>query len=231
MYDTVNIISHTTPYKTLQANGVLTCEDLIAYCARVSNPSNELNTATYDKLVKYLIKHKHWSPLEQVSITLEIICTRDIGRQILRHDFYPQEFSQRYADPLSVHFLGFEISEFRLEDPDNRQNSIEVDPSDPRVQEWIDDQVRVTDFVTEMYRKWREQGLAKEQARKIFPEGLTKSRMHLKATVRDWFFWCIVRLNKATQKEHRMVAEQAIEKLKEICPNIFSDSMLSEHAF
>ena len=190
--------------------------DLVAYCARVSNPSNQNNTATNEKLVKYLMKHKHWSPLEMVSACLEIETTRDIARQILRHrSFSFQEFSQRYADPTKD--LDFEVREARLQDPKNRQNSIKLDPEmDGHAVlqgEWKNKQQRVIDASVEAYNWAVSKGIAKEQARAVLPEGNMQSRMYMKGNVRSWIHYCELRCGNGTQKEHREVAFKCAEIL------------------
>ena len=178
-------------------------EDLIAYMARVSAPNNQNNKETAPKLVKYLIKHKHWSPLEMVNVCMEIETTRDIARQILRHrSFSFQEFSQRYAA-----VEGFELSEVRLQDTRNRQNSIEVGDSSLH-QWWFQAQKRVRDDAELVYNMALAKGVAKEQARKLLPEGLTMSRMYMNGTLRSWLHYVDIRCDAATQKEHREVAEQ-----------------------
>jgi len=178
-------------------------EDLIAYMARVSAPENQGNKETAPKLVKYLIKHKHWSPLEMVNVCMEIETTRDIARQILRHrSFSFQEFSQRYAVATD-----FELSEARLQDNKNRQNSLVTD--DTEIQNWWNAaQLRVQSDAELMYQSALKMGIAKEQARKLLPEGLTMSKMYMNGTLRSWLHYVDIRCDKATQKEHREVAEQ-----------------------
>jgi len=192
----------------------------IAYVARVSNPSNQNNDSTAEKLVKYLIDHKHWSPLEMVDATLEIETTRDIARQILRHrSFVFQEFSQRYADPTKD--LGFVTREARLQDLKNRQNSIDVDDEELQRQ-WIDYQEQLIESITDAYESAIENGIAKEQARVILPEGLTKSRMYMKGSLRSWFHYIQIRSGIETQKEHREVAIACANALEPIFPMIRS---------
>jgi len=192
----------------------------IAYVARVSNPSNQNNDSTAEKLVKYLIDHKHWSPLEMVDATLEIETTRDIARQILRHrSFVFQEFSQRYADPTKD--LGFVIREARLQDLKNRQNSIDVDDEELQRQ-WIDYQEQLIESITDAYESAIENGIAKEQARVILPEGLTKSRMYMKGSLRSWIHYIQIRSGIETQKEHREVAIACVNALEPIFPMIRS---------
>jgi thymidylate synthase (FAD) len=190
--------------------------DLIAYCARVSNPENQANTTTNEKLVKYLIKHKHWSPLEMVSVCLEIETTRDIGRQLLRHrSFSFQEYSQRYADPTKD--LSFEIREARLQDPKNRQNSIKTD--DGLLQHaWADLQQKVIDTALEAYNFAVDNGIAKEQARCVLPEGNTMSRLYVNGTLRSWIHYIQLRSDNGTQLEHMDLAKACAEVLSEIFP-------------
>mgnify|MGYP003633050149 FL=1 len=199
------LISHSqAPEKDL--DGGPSTLDLIAYCARVSNPENQANTTTNEKLVKYLIKHKHWSPLEMVSACIEIETTRDIARQILRHrSFSFQEFSQRYADPTQD--LDFEIRDARLQDPKNRQNSIELDPEmDGHAVlqgTWKNRQQRVIDEALMAYKWAIDNGIAKEQARAVLPEGNTMSRMYVNGTLRSWVHYIELRGANGTQHERR----------------------------
>ena len=198
--------------------------DLVAYCARVSNPSNQTNKETNEKLVKYLMKHKHWSPLEMVSVCLEIETTRDIARQILRHrSFSFQEFSQRYADPTKD--LEFEIREARLQDPKNRQNSIETD--DGLLQHaWADMQQKVIDTAVEAYDFAISKGIAKEQARAVLPEGNTKSRMYVNGTLRSWVHYIELRAANGTQLEHIEIAKEVAKVIAEIFPiNLQNESV------
>ena len=179
----------------------------VAMMARVSNPSNQHNTETSEKLVKYLIKHKHWSPFEMVSLTLEINTTRDIAHQIVRHrSFAFQEFSQRYADPAAMGYP-FEIRETRLQDEKNRQNSVETDDILLN-QHWIQQQKRVTDIANYAYKWAIENGIAKEQARTVLPEGLTKTRLYMAGTLRSWIHYIDVRSTPGTQKEHMDIARE-----------------------
>lgn len=179
----------------------------VAMMARVSNPSNQHNTETSEKLVKYLIKHKHWSPFEMVSLTLEINTTRDIAHQIVRHrSFAFQEFSQRYADPAAMGYP-FEIRETRLQDEKNRQNSVETDDVLLN-QHWIQQQKRVTDIANSAYNWAIENGIAKEQARTVLPEGLTKTRLYMAGTLRSWIHYIDVRSTPGTQKEHMDIARE-----------------------
>jgi len=190
-------------------------EDLIAYMARVSAPENQGNKETAPKLVKYLIKHKHWSPLEMVNVCMEIETTRDIARQILRHrSFSFQEFSQRYAVATD-----FELSEARLQDNKNRQNSLVTD--DAEIQNWWNAaQLRVQSDAELMYQSALKMGIAKEQARKLLPEGLTMSKMYMNGTLRSWLHYVDIRCDAATQKEHREVALKCRDELTKLFPNV-----------
>ena len=221
------IIAVTKPFISVNGNTItesmtngipMNVDEFIAYVARVSNPSNQNNTLTASKLLRYLAKHKHWSPFEMVNIVMEINTTRDIARQILRHrSFSFQEFSQRYADPTQD--LGFVTREARLQDLKNRQNSIETD--DKRLeQEWRDRQMTIRDTVQDIYSWAIDNGIAKEQARAVLPEGLTVSRMYMNGTLRSWIHYCQLRMGPETQKEHREVALDAWTKLCEQFPSI-----------
>lgn len=191
-------------------------EQLIAYMARVSNPSNQDNPETASKLLKYLMKHNHWSPFEMVNVCMEIVTTRDIARQILRHrSFSFQEFSQRYA--VADEFL---LSEARLQDPKNRQNSIQTDDDD--LQKYWDMQQRhALQAAQDAYESALRVGIAKEQARKVLPEGLTVSRMYMNGTLRSWIHYVDIRCDEGTQREHREVAQQCKHILKMQFPNVF----------
>lgn len=211
----VKIISHSqAPYDdSLHKASAL---DLVAYCARVSNPDNQNNTETSEKLVKYLMKHKHWSPLEMVSACLEIETTRDIARQILRHrSFSFQEFSQRYADPTVA--LAFEKREARLQDPKNRQNSIEVEDSGLDLM-WKQKQENVIREAFQAYTWAVENGIAKEQARAVLPEGNTVSRMYVNGTLRSWIHYIELRGANGTQKEHIEIAHAVADVIANIFP-------------
>ena len=199
----VNLVGLTKPSAYTECT---TANELVAWAARVSNPSNQNNTATAPKLVQYLIKNQHWSPLEMVHISMEIKTTRDIARQILRHrSFSFQEYSQRYADPTKD--LGFVKREARLQDAKNRQNSIEAE--DRLLQEhWNIRQARVISESQYAYEWAIENGIAKEQARAVLPEGITESTIIMAGSLRSWVHYCQLRMDKATQKEHRIVAEQ-----------------------
>jgi len=191
----------------------------IAMMARVSNPSNQYNTETSEKLVRYLIKHNHWSPFEMASITLEINTTRDIAHQIVRHrSFAFQEFSQRYADPAAMGYP-FELRECRMQDEANRQNSVETD--DSLLQEhWIAQQKCVIDAASTAYNWALANGIAKEQARTVLPEGLTKTRLYMSGTVRSWIHYIDVRTTPGTQKEHMDVARKCAYTINKFFPMI-----------
>ena len=195
---------------------VMNMQDLVAFCARVSNPSNQNNKETSEKLIRYLIKNQHWSPLEVVNVCLEIETTRDIARQMLRHrSFSFQEFSQRYA----VADLGFECKEARLQDKKNRQNSIQTDNVDLQ-NEWEAQQKRVADNAQEAYKWALENGIAKEQARAVLPEGMTLSRMYMNGTLRSWVHYISLRSGNGTQKEHRDIAIACAKAIEPIFPMI-----------
>lgn len=196
-------------------------QDLVAYCARVSNPNNQSNTETSDRLLRYLIKNKHWSPFEMVSACLEIETTRDIARQILRHrSFSFQEFSQRYADPTRE--LDFVHREARLQDSSNRQNSIRLDLKDPESRElnnlWVEKQQKVLRAARAAYEWAIVNGIAKEQARAVLPEGLTVSRLYIHGTIRSWIHYCELRADNGTQLEHQEIARACAEAISKIFP-------------
>ena len=212
----VNIVS----YSRAPSNATTRLE-LVAYCARVSNPSNQNNSATAEKLVKYLIKHKHWSPLEMVNVCLEIETTRDIARQLLRHrSFTFQEFSQRYADPTED--LAFVLRECRLQDNKNRQNSIDIDESDEYEgglsDRWNMIQEQVIEDAKRAYNWAINNGIAKEQARVVLPEGLTKSRLYVNGSLRSWIHYIDIRSGNGTQKEHMDLAKACAEIIYKIFP-------------
>ena len=197
--------------------GIDNLQDFVAYCARVSNPTNQMNSDTAEKLIKYLIKHKHWSPLEMVSATMEIETTRDIARQLLRHrSFSFQEFSQRYADPADMGET-FVLSEARLQDHKNRQNSIETDDAELQTQ-WNIKQQAVIQESEEAYEWAIENGIAKEQARKVLPEGLTLSRLYVNGTLRSWIHYIELRSANGTQKEHMELAKACGQAIAEVFP-------------
>ena len=213
----VEIISYSQPAQYFAEN----MTELIAFCARVSNPSNQNNKDTSEKLIKYLIKNKHWSPLEMVSLTLEIETTRDFARQMLRHrSFSFQEFSQRYADPTED--LDFVLREARLQDPANRQNSIEIEIKDEDdaflIHEWNRRQQDVIDLAKETYQWAVECGIAKEQARVVLPEGNTVSKLYMAGTLRSWIHYIQLRSENGTQKEHIDVAKACAKVISEVFP-------------
>ena len=212
----VKLVSYSKPSRGMYDEGLTDAQELIAFCARVSNPSNQFNMETADKLIRYLIKHKHWSPLEMVSACLEITTTRDIARQILRHrSFSFQEFSQRYADPTKD--LDFVLREARLQDHKNRQNSIETD--DVQLQAWWDAKQKfLIDYVKSTYAEAIEKGIAKEQARAILPEGNTVSRLYMNGTLRSWIHFIDLRSGNGTQKEHMEVARECAKVIAEAFP-------------
>ena len=212
----VRLISYSKPSREIYEEGLYDIQELIAFCARVSNPANQLNTATSDKLVKYLITHKHFSPLEMVSVCLEVETTRDIARQILRHrSFSFQEFSQRYADPTKD--LDFVLREARLQDTKNRQNSITTE--DLQLQAfWQQQQMRVINAAKEAYTWAIDNGIAKEQARAVLPEGNTVSRLYMNGTLRSWIHYIELRSENGTQKEHRDIAVQCGIVIAEVFP-------------
>jgi thymidylate synthase (FAD) len=212
----VTLVSSSEPSKQLVEQGIVNAQELVAYCARVSNPANQTNTDTSEKLIRYLIKHRHWSPLEMVSACLEIETTRDIARQILRHrSFSFQEFSQRYA----VADLGIEYKEARLQDTKNRQNSIEV--NDPYLTElWEEKQAQVVLASKQAYNWALDNGIAKEQARAVLPEGITTSRLYMQGTLRSWLHYIELRSGPETQKEHREVAQACATALESIFPMV-----------
>lgn len=210
----VRIVGITNPV----IDGIKTAGELIAYCARVSNPSNQMNTLTAPKLLKYCVDHKHWSVFETVSVTMEIETTRDIGRQILRHrSFSFQEFSQRYADPTKD--LNYEIREARLQDTKNRQNSIDTD-NEKLIRDWSALQLDIWQHSKSAYKWAIENGIAKEQARSVLPEGIIMSRMYMSGTVRSWIHYIQLRTDKATQKEHREIAEMCSLEIKRAIPEL-----------
>jgi thymidylate synthase (FAD) len=216
----VKLISYSKPSREMYDEGLTDAQELIAFCARVSNPSNQFNMETADKLIRYLIKHKHWSPLEMVSACLEIETTRDIARQILRHrSFSFQEFSQRYADPTKD--LSFALREARLQDEKNRQNSIEMEPTIGNAMihdEWKQRQIDLINKVKETYDWAVSKGIAKEQARAVLPEGLTVSRMYMNGTLRSWIHFIDLRSGNGTQKEHMEVARECARIIAEAFP-------------
>jgi thymidylate synthase (FAD) len=205
------IIKTTDKSEVCEYNRHMTPDEFIAYTARVSNPSNQSNTLTAPKLLSYLIKHKHWSPFEMVSITMEINTTRDISHQIIRHrSFSFQEFSQRYADPTKD--MQFVTREARLQDAKNRQNSIETDDDNVHYQ-WKMQQNLITSAAEKGYKLAIDMGIAKEQARAVLPEGLTTTRLYMAGTLRSWIHYIDVRADEGTQKEHRIIALAARDEI------------------
>jgi thymidylate synthase (FAD) len=219
----VKLVSYSKPSPEFCNEGLTDVQDLIAYCARVSNPANQLNLETSEKLIRYLIKHAHWSPLEMVSACIEITTTRDIARQILRHrSFSFQEFSQRYADPTAELDEAFVLREARFQDTKNRQNSVELDLENEEQKllayEWERAQKRVLFSVKQEYQWAIKNGIAKEQARAVLPEGLTVSRMYMNGTLRSWIHFIELRSGNGTQKEHREIALEIAKCIAEIFP-------------
>lgn len=219
----VQLVSYSKPSKELVNEGLYDVQELIAYCARVSNPSNQFNTETSEKLIRYLVKHKHWSPLEMVSVCLEIETTRDIARQMLRHrSFSFQEFSQRYADPTKD--LNFVLREARLQDPSNRQNSEPLDMRDDKQRQlayqWEQIQTRVISESKNAYEWAISKGIAKEQARAVLPEGLISSRIYMNGTLRSWVHYIQLRSENGTQKEHIDIAKECAKVIVECFPMI-----------
>jgi len=212
----VRLLSYSQPTDEFRNMGLQDAQELIAYCARVSNPANQLNTETSEKLIRYLIRHSHWSPLEMVSACIEITTTRDIARQILRHrSFSFQEFSQRYADPTQD--LGFVLRDARLQDTANRQNSIVIDDADLQEQ-WECKQRLVIDAAKESYQWAIGHGIAKEQARAVLPEGLTESRLYMNGTLRSWIHFIELRSANGTQREHQDVAVACAKVIADVFP-------------
>lgn len=215
----VRLVSYTTPTEEFKNEGMSNTDllDLVAYCARVSNPSNQMNTETSEKLVKYLIKHAHWSPLEMVNACMEITTTRDIAHQIVRHrSFAFQEFSQRYAKPEDQGDM-FIFSEARLQDEKNRQNSISVEDKKLQ-QEWEWAQMRIAHMAKKEYDWAIKKGIAKEQARKVLPEGLTKTTLYMNGTLRSWIHYIDLRGGHGTQKEHMDIAHACAKVIATIFP-------------
>ena len=218
----VRLISYTTPSRELVTEGLYNVQELVAFCARVSNPSNQFNLETSEKLINYLVKHQHWSPLEMANACLEIDTTRDIAHQIVRHrSFSFQEFSQRYAN---VQELGdmFTLRECRLQDTKNRQNSIEIDINTDEGRRlawmWEEQQKRVINVATEAYQWAIDNGIAKEQARAVLPEGLTKTRVYMNGTIRSWIHYIQLRASNGTQKEHMEIARACAVAIATIFP-------------
>jgi thymidylate synthase (FAD) len=216
----VRLLSYSQPSEEFADIGIADAQELIAYCARVSNPSNQLNTDTSEKLIRYLVKHQHWSPLEMVSACIEITTTRDIARQILRHrSFSFQEFSQRYADPTQD--LSFVLREARKQDPKNRQNSIALEPTigDAMLQDqWRDKQLELIALAKDIYEWAIGKGIAKEQARAVLPEGNTVSKLYMNGSLRSWIHFIQLRSANGTQLEHQLVAKACAEVIAKIYP-------------
>jgi thymidylate synthase (FAD) len=212
----VELISYTQPAMYFAENTT----ELVAFCARVSNPSNQGNAGTSEKLIRYLIKNAHWSPLEMVNMCLEIETTRDIARQMLRHrSFSFQEFSQRYADPTKD--LDFVLREARLQDPKNRQNSVELDGTLGQAllsDEWLFKQKELIAHAKEVYEWAISKGIAKEQARAVLPEGNTVSRLYMNGTLRSWIHFIQLRSGNGTQKEHKLIAQKCAEVIATVFP-------------
>lgn len=221
---TARLISYTQPTNEFAQEWSQNpdLQDLAVYCARVSNPSNQTNQETAEKLVRFLARHGHWSPFELVNAVIEIDTTRDIAHQIVRHrSFAFQEFSQRYADPTQE--LDFVMREARLQDTKNRQNSIELDdtPVSRTLEEmWIQKQKKVKDAAIEAYSWAIEQGIAKEQARAVLPEGLTTSRLYMNGTLRSWLHYIQLRSGNGTQKEHAVIARECAVEIAKVFPMI-----------
>ena len=219
----VRLLSYSQPTAEFASQGIADAQELIAYCARVSNPANQFNTETSERLIRYLIKHQHWSPLEMVSACVEITTTRDIARQILRHrSFSFQEFSQRYADPTAELDEAFVLREARFQDTKNRQNSVDFDMTDQAQKllaiEWERAQKRVLFAVKQEYQWAIKNGIAKEQARAVLPEGLTVSRMYMNGTLRSWIHYIELRSAHGTQQEHVEVARACAAAIAQIFP-------------
>lgn len=226
---TVKLVSYSQPTAEFADQGITDAQELIAFCARVSNPANQYNTETSEKLIRYLIKNAHWSPLEMVSACVEITTTRDIARQILRHrSFSFQEFSQRYADPTQD--MNFVYREARLQDAKNRQNSVELDLTDADQRElnnmWIEKQQQVIAVAKEAYTWAVTNGIAKEQARAVLPEGNIESRVYMNGTLRSWIHFIELRSGNGTQKEHQLVALACAKAIAAIFP--MTDSLVAQ---
>jgi thymidylate synthase (FAD) len=219
----VKLLSYSQPTDEFRSQGLSDAQELIAYCARVSNPANQYNMETADKLIRYLVKHQHWSPLEMVSACLEITTTRDIARQILRHrSFSFQEFSQRYADP--TRDLNFVLREARLQDTKNRQNSVAISGltlnEQLLIEEWNRRQEAVIREAEDAYTWAVEKGIAKEQARAVLPEGLIESRLYMNGTLRSWVHFIELRTGNGTQKEHMEIARECACVIAKIFPMV-----------
>ena len=220
----VKLLSYSQPTKEFATQGIDDAQELIAYCARVSNPSNQFNTETSEKLIRYLVRHKHWSPLEMVSACLEITTTRDIARQILRHrSFSFQEFSQRYADPTKD--LNFVLRDARRQDEKNRQNSIALDINENDADrflayQWEQVQKNLIQKARESYEWAIANGIAKEQARAVLPEGLIESRLYMNGTLRSWVHFIELRSANGTQLEHQLIAKECARVIASVFPMV-----------
>lgn len=218
-HQTVKLISHSKPANSADLPALLDTQELVAYCARVSNPANQSNLETSEKLVRYLVNHKHWSPLEMVSATVEINTTRDIARQILRHrSFAFQEFSQRYAEPSKL-TRQYAVRDARMQDNKNRQNSVMTDNVELN-EWWKSEQQRLMAEIESVYRKALDLGIAKEQARAILPEGCTMSRLYMAGSLRSFVHFIEVRSGNGTQLEHMDVARKVAVALVPVFPMI-----------
>ena len=219
----VRLVSYSQPTEEFAQLGITDAQELIAYCARVSNPANQFNTETSERLIRYLVKHQHWSPLEMVSACCEITTTRDIARQILRHrSFSFQEFSQRYSDPTAELDEAFVLRDARFQDTKNRQNSVDLDMTDidqrMLAYEWERAQQRVLYAVKREYKWAIQAGIAKEQARAILSEGLTVSRMYMNGTLRSWIHFIQLRSGNGTQREHEQIARACATVISTVFP-------------
>jgi len=214
----VKLVSYSKPTEEFEKEGLVDLQELIAFCAKVSNPSAQINNETSERLIKYLIKHQHWSPLEMVNAVLEVETTRDIAHQIVRHrSFAFQEFSQRYADPAEMGEQ-FVTREARLQDPKNRQNSVEIDSEEDIHHAWASVQQGVIDKAKEAYDWAIRAGIAKEQARVVLPEGCTKTRLYMNGTLRSWVHYIELRGANGTQKEHMDIAHACAKVISDIFP-------------
>ena len=214
----MKLVSYSKPTEEFEKEGLVDLQELIAFCAKVSNPAAQINNETSERLIKYLIKHQHWSPLEMVNAVLEVETTRDIAHQIVRHrSFAFQEFSQRYADPAEMGEQ-FVTREARLQDPKNRQNSIGIDSDDDLHYEWNSKQQKVIDLAKETYDWAIRAGIAKEQARVVLPEGNTKTRLYMNGTLRSWVHYIELRGANGTQKEHMDIAHACAKVIAQIFP-------------
>ena len=215
----VKLVSYSKPSDEFLEEGLENVQDLIAFCAKVSNPAAQINSETSERLLNYLVKHQHWSPFEMVNACLEIETTRDIAHQIVRHrSFSFQEFSQRYAEPKEMGEI-FEYSEARLQDTKNRQNSVETEDVELH-HSWLDQQEKVVEAAQDAYNWAINNGIAKEQARKVLPEGLTKTRLYMNGTIRSWIHYIDLRGANGTQKEHMEIAHACAKVIEEVFPQI-----------